>query len=141
MPKGCKKCDSCGFEKNGPRSHSCKNCGQSFTFKAKSKEQKNTKIIKDVNWKTLQKGDRIKVSSGPYFMSVSGESIPMGYRGKFVVQSLDENGIIATGIDRHSGYAHIYMGRDFQNKETGVWKIKHRLVKLKSKVEATANER
>lgn len=137
--KGRKLCPKCGTG-NGPRSYACKNCEYSFSFKPQSKEKKNTKIIKDIDWRTLQKGDRIKVGGGPYFMS-GGESIPMGYRGKFVVQSLDENGIIATGIDRHSGYAHIYMGRDFQNKETGVWKIKHRLVKLKSKVEATANER
>lgn len=133
MPRGTKLCSSCQSA-NGPRSHSCKNCGQSFSFKAKSKEQKNTKIIKDIDWRTLQKGDRIKVGGGPYFMK-GAESISMGYRGKFVVYSLDDNGIIATGIDRHSGYAHIYMGRDIQNKETNVWKIKHRLVKLKSKTE------
>jgi hypothetical protein len=28
------------------------------------------------------------------------------------------------------------MGPDIQNKETGVWKIKHKLMKLKQKVEA-----
>jgi hypothetical protein len=103
-----------------------------FVFKPKGQEAKNTKIIRDFNWKNLVKGDRIKVSSGPYFVS-KGEFVPMGYRGRFVVDSLDENGILAWGIDKHTGFCHIYMGGDIQNKETGVWKTKHKLMKLKNK--------
>ena len=103
-----------------------------FVFKLKSKEAKNTKIVRDVDWRTLQKGDRIKVSSGPYFVS-KGEFIPMGYRGRFVVESLDANGILAWGLDKHQGFCHIYMAGDIQNKETGVWKTKHKLLKLKAK--------
>lgn len=139
MPRGVKTCPKCSAA-NGPRSYACKNCEYPFSFKPQSKEKKNTKIIKDVDWRTLQKGDRIKVGGGPYFVSSSGESISMGYRGKFLVQSLDEKGIIATGINKHSGYAHIYMGPDVQNMDTAVWKVKHRLVKLKNRVETTANE-
>jgi hypothetical protein len=59
----------------------------------------------------------------------------MGYRGRFVVEGVDENGIRAYGLDKSSGFCHIYMGRDFQNKETGVWKTKHKLMKLKPKTE------
>jgi hypothetical protein len=135
MPKGCKKCDRCGSEKNGPRSYVCKDCGEMFCFKPKGKEANNTKIIRDFNWKDLIKGDRIKVSSGPYFVKGS-DFIPMGYRGRFVVEGLDHHGIKAWGLDKHQGFCHIYMGPDFQNKETGVWKIKHKLMKLKPKVEA-----
>jgi DNA-directed RNA polymerase subunit RPC12/RpoP len=132
MPKGCKKCDNCGSTNNGPRSYVCKDCGEMFVFKLKSKEAKNTKIVRGVDWRTLQKGDRIKVSSGPYFVS-KGEFIPMGYRGRFVVESLDANGILAWGLDKHQGFCHIYMAGDIQNKETGVWKTKHKMMKLKSK--------
>lgn len=103
-----------------------------FTFKPKGKEAKNTKIIKDINWKDLVKGDRIKVSSGPYYVS-RGEFIPMGYRGRFVVESIDEQGIRAYGLDKHTGFCHIYMSGDIQNKETGVWKTAHKLMKLKQK--------
>lgn len=131
MPKGVKTCHACNAA-NGPRAFVCKKCNQPFAFKAKSKEQKNTKIIHNVNWRELQPGDRIKVAGGPYFFS-NGNCIPMGYKGKFVVESLDKNGIIARGVDKHSGYCHIYMGRDVQNKETLVWKVKHKLVKLKQK--------
>lgn len=134
MPKGCKKCDRCGSEKNGPRSYVCKDCGEMFTFKPKSKEAKNTKIIRDFSWKDLVRGDRIKTSSGPYFVKGS-DFIPMGYRGRFIVEGIDQNGILAWGLDKHSGFCHIYMGPDIQNKETGVWKIKHKLMKLKPKLE------
>ena len=134
MPKGCKKCDRCGSEKNGPRSYVCKDCGEMFTFKPKSKEAKNTKAIRDFNWKDLLKGDRIKVASGPYFVRGS-DFIPMGYRGRFIVEGVDQHGIKAWGLDKHQGFCHIYMGPDWQNPETKVWKIKHKLMKLKPKAE------
>jgi hypothetical protein len=133
MPKGKKTCDNCG-NLTGPRAFMCPKCNTPFVFKAKSKETKNTKIIRDYDWKDLVKGDRIKVAGGPYFVS-RGEFIPMGYRGRFVVEGLDGNGILAYGIDKCQGFCHIYMGGDIQNKETGVWKIKHKLLKLKPKVE------
>lgn len=133
MAKGQKTCPSCSTT-TGPRAYVCKKCGEMFTFKPKSKEAKNTKIIRDFSWKDLVKGDRIKTSSGPYFVK-GADFIPMGYRGRFVVEGIDQNGILAWGLDKHSGFCHIYMGPDIQNKETGVWKIKHKLMKLKPKLE------
>ena len=133
MGKGQKTCDTCGTS-TGPRAYMCAKCNAPFVFKAKSKESKNTKIIRNVNWKELIKGDRIKVGGGPYFVTKVGqEFIPMGYRGRFVVETIDENGILAWGLDKSHGIAHIYMGAETQNKETGVWKIKHKLIKLKQR--------
>jgi ribosomal protein L40E len=129
--KGQKICDACGTS-TGPRAFICKKCNTPFTFKVKSKEQKNTKIIRDINWRELQKGDRIKVSGGPYFVS-RGDFIPMGYRGRFIVDSIDQYGIKAWGSDKNTGFAHIWMAGDIQNKETGVWKTAHKLIKLKNK--------
>lgn len=131
MAKGQKVCDKCGTA-TGPRAYMCKKCNTPFTFKVKSKEARNTKVIRDYNWRDLIKGDKIRVAGGPYFVS-KGEFIPMGYRGRFIVDSLDDNGILAFGIDKHQGFCHIYMGADIQNKETGVWKTKHKLMKLKIK--------
>lgn len=131
MAKGRKTCDNCGAS-TGPRAYICKKCNTPFVFKVKSKEKRNTKIIRDFNWKELVKGDRIKVNGGPYFVS-RGEFIPMGYRGRFVVEALDSNGILAWGLDKHQGFCHIYMAGDIQNKETGVWKTAHKLLKLKPK--------
>ena len=131
MPKGKKTCDKCGAL-TGPRAFVCPKCNTPFVFKAKSRETKNTKVIRDYDWRDLVKGDRIKVAGGPYYVS-RGEFIPMGYRGRFVVEGLDKNGILAYGIDKCQGFCHIYMGGDIQNKETGVWKTKHKLMKLKPK--------
>mgnify|MGYP006282000175 FL=1 len=113
MAKGKKTCDNCGTQ-TGPRAYICKKCNTPFVFKAQSKEKKNTKIVRNVNWRELQKGDRIKVNGGPYFVS-KGDFIPMGYRGRFIVESIDAHGILAWGLDRHTGFAHIYMGGDIQN--------------------------
>lgn len=131
LGKGKKACPKCGTV-TGPRAYFCKNCNTPFVFKVKSREARNTKIIRDFNWKELVKGDRIKVTGGPYYVA-RGEFIPMGYRGRFVVDSIDEHGIRAFGLDKHAGFCHIYMGPDIQNKETKVWKIKHKLLKLKQK--------
>ena len=131
MPKGQKTCSNCGTL-TGPRAYMCKNCNTPFTVKPTSREKKNTKIIRDFNWKDLQKGDKIKVTGGPYFVS-HGDFIPMGYRGKFIVEDIDDTGIKAWGLDKNTGFAHIYMGRDWQNPITGVWKTKHKLLKLKQK--------
>ena len=138
MPRGQKICSKCSTS-NGPRAFVCKNCNQQFSFKPKSREQKNTKTIRNFDWKELQKGDKIKVSGGPYFV-VHGEFIPMGYRGRFVVESVDAQGIRAWGIDRQYGFAHIYMGKDIQNRDTGVWKVKHKIVKFKRKDQVNVKE-
>ena len=131
MPKGKKTCPNCN-DLCGPRAYVCKNCNHVFSFKITNKEKRTLKVVKDFNWKELEKGDKIKVGGGPYFLH-EGELIPMGYRGKFVVDRIDSKGIHAWGLDKNAGFAHIYMGPDFQNPETGVWKVKHKILKLKRK--------
>ena len=131
MPRGKKVCDKCGCE-TGPRAYVCPECGTPFIFKPRSKEHKNTKVIRNFNWKELENGDKIKVSGGPYWLSSDGEYIPMGCRGKFTVLGLDKNGIIAHGV-KEGGFCHIYMGEDDQCKSTQIWRTKHKLSKLKPK--------
>ena len=131
MPKGKKSCDKCGAL-SGPRAYMCGECNTPFVFAAKSKEQKNTRVIRNFNWKELQIGEKIKANGGPYYVK-GGDFIPMGYRGKFTVVGLDDQGII--GYSNKGGYCHIYMGPDKQCTETKLWKTKHRLVKLKPKTQ------
>lgn len=130
MPKGKKCCDKCGHC-TGPRAYMCPECNHPFVFAVKSKERKNTRVIREFNWRELEAGEKIKANGGPYYVKGS-DFIPMGYRGKFTVMSVDEEGII--GYSDKGGYCHIYMGRDKQCPETKVWKTKHRLVKLKPKI-------
>lgn len=131
MPKGKKTCPDCG-NLTGPRAYVCKNCNHIFSFKVTNTEKKTMKVIKDFTWTDLAKGDKIKVGGGPYYIH-NGELIPMGYRGKFIVEKIDSKGIQAWGIDKNTGFAHIYMGPDYQNPETGVWKTRHKILKLKRK--------
>lgn len=137
MPRGQKLCSKCGTA-NGPRAFVCKKCNSHFVFKAKSKDQKSIKIIRNFDWRQLQKGDVIKVTGGPYFFYIN-EPVPMGYRGKFVVEKVDEKGICAWGIGKNTGFAHIYMGRDYHCPVTKVWKVKHKVLKLKKKVSENAD--
>ena len=129
MPKGKKCCDKCGHC-TGPRAYMCPECNHPFVFAVKSKERKNTRVIREFNWRELEAGEKIKATGGPYYVK-GGDFIPMGYRGKFTVISLDDEGIV--GYSDKGGYCHIYMGKDKQCPETKVWKTKHRLVKLKTK--------
>lgn len=129
MPKGQKCCDNCGHC-TGPRAYMCPKCNTPFIFAVKSKERKNTKIIRNFDWRELQTGDKIKVSGGPYYVK-GADFIPMGYRGRFTVISLDDDGII--GYSDKGGYCHIYMGKDYQCEQTKIWKTKHKLLKLKPK--------
>lgn len=131
MPKGKKTCPNCS-SMVGPRAYVCKNCNHIFSFKVSNQEKRTMKVIKNIDWKDLQKGDKIKVGGGPYFFH-DGELIPMGYRGKFIVEKIDDKGIQAWGLDKNAGFAHIYMGPDYQNPDTGIWKVKHKLLKLKRK--------
>jgi len=137
LGKGKKACSKCGTI-TGPRAYLCKKCNTPFAFKNKAKGDRHTKIIHNINWKELQKGDKIKVSGGPYFVHM-GEFIPMGYRGKFIVDRIDTNGILAWGIDKNAGFCHIWMNGDIQNKETGVWKTPHKLIKLKQREAVSAS--
>ena len=130
MPRGQKKCENCG-EFTGPRSRSCPKCHHSFIFKVQSKEQKTQSLVKNFNWKELECGDKIKVNGGPYYMNSKQEFISMGYRGKFIVQSIDGNGILA--YSNKGGFCYIYMGIDFQDKETNIFKTKHKILKIKKK--------
>lgn len=145
MPRGCKTCKGCGVE-NGPRAFVCKGCGQAFTFKHMDEAEpassgvttthKLTKISKLVDWRSLVRGDRIKVvaGSGPYWPSKEreGEKIPMGYHGKFTVAYLDANGIHAHGNKKEGSLAHCYiwMGPKVETP-SGLVRKAHKVIKLK----------
>ena len=124
--KGRKTCPQCGTG-TGPRAYCCKSCNYVFTFKPKSKEAKDTKIIEKLNWRELIKGDKIKVRGGSYYVC-RGEFIPMGANGKFTVCEIHHNGILGYGSE--GGYQFIYMGGDYQSPVTKVWHTRHKIMKL-----------
>lgn len=140
MGRGQKTCKSCGTH-TGPRAFKCPKCGEPFEFKDKVpscfKPEKGESVF---DWRTLVRGDRIRViaGSGPYYPKNSqrDEDIPMGYYGKFTVRYLDENGIHAYGNVKEGEQSHCYI---FMNPEasglskTGMMRVPHKIVKLRKK--------
>lgn len=126
-----KVCPNCN-EKNPARIRRCKKCDAAFAFKVKGKTSKNKSLAKVSNWKELAEGDYIRASGGPVWIGKGGEELPMGYSGIFSVISLDENGILACGKDKTSGFCHIWMGREMVNA-CGIHKRPHRISKLNIK--------
>lgn len=137
MSRGEKICKNCGHG-CGPRSFKCKHCGHAFVFK-----EVDATIVKvegadnepaKIDWKALQRGDRIKVGGGPVWPAKEegGENIPMGYRGKFTVVGIIKDAILATGNNKEGETARciIYMGEPCISKY-GMQKLPHRIIKLK----------
>lgn len=122
-----KICPKCG-KKCPARIRRCKGCDSSFAFKAKKKEPRSSRVG---DWKELASGDLVKVSGGPVWVNADGSESSMGYSGTFVVKSLDSNGIVACGVQKNSGFCHIWMGEE-KTSVTGVLKRPHKIFRLKN---------
>tara|TARA_Y100000401_G_C8310261_1_gene219332 strand:- start:52 stop:477 length:426 start_codon:yes stop_codon:yes gene_type:complete len=131
--KICKKCNAiCAA-----RSRICKECGAAFI-------SKNTPIKNEVkDWKSLEKGDWLKVvqGTGPYFTCTrstdegsAGDKIYMGSKGKYEVVKVVRDGIMCKGLGRKNcGLEFVYMGEKNFSEYTGITKEPHRIVKLKTR--------
>jgi len=122
-----KICPKCG-EKCPARIRKCKKCDSVFAFKVKKKAPRSFRLE---NWKELNPGDLIKVSGGPVWVNSDGSESSMGYSGTFVVKSLDSNGILSCGVQKNSGFCHIWMGEE-KLSETGILKRPHKVFRLKN---------
>jgi ribosomal protein L40E len=111
--KFCQKCQAA----NGPRAYFCKNCGNDFQVKATKKPKFIRVKIQD--WKELKEGDCIRVisGSGPYY-DRNGQRDPSGHSGKFIVKSIDSNGLMCYGCSKNNkGFAYIYMGKKSRSNQ------------------------
>tara|TARA_R100000008_G_C3497747_1_gene122059 strand:+ start:219 stop:542 length:324 start_codon:yes stop_codon:yes gene_type:complete len=91
---------------------------------------------KSIDWKTLEKQDIIKCINGhgPYYISKdTGEKIGFNYRGKYVVDSIQKNGISAWPYKnkKESGYCFIYMGESNYSEDLQIYREPHKIVLLK----------
>ena len=105
---GQKICSSCD-EINGVRAFECKNCGTA-----------------------LKKGDLIRVigGSGTYYISESGDKHYFTDRGKYIVSSIDKNGIVANGP---CGMCYLYMGKKKRSKLLDtMWNAPHKIILLQN---------
>ena len=84
---------------------------------------------------SLEEGDRIRVSGGPYYLSQSGRKIGMGESGIGTFFKAAENGeAIYVKFDRKSSSAcFVYIGPERFSEATGVTLKPHKVVKLRLK--------
>lgn len=120
--RGQKLCRSCNTI-NGVRSFNCKNCNHPFAMKKDKKNphkvnvsiKANPNIITDHT--KLIPGDRIKVlkASGPYHTDENGNKHYIGNKGKYLVDKILDNGIMA--VTQFGSHEFLYMGPEMKSPE------------------------
>lgn len=81
---------------------------------------------------TLNEGDKVRVSSGPYYVTKDGKHIGMGEHGLGIfVREVDEKGTalyikFGTGVARF-----VYIGPEYTSDVTGTIMRPHKIVKVR----------
>lgn len=79
----------------------------------------------------LTEGDTVRISSGPYFLSKSGEKIKMGESGVGTFTGADESGkAIYVRFGRQSP-TYIYIGPEYVSQSTNVVMRPHKITKVR----------
>jgi hypothetical protein len=140
MPKGKKKCPKC-HETIGARSITCKYCGATLCKskskpKFKAKPYKKPRLYEEVDWRTLESGDIIRVDSncGPFYRTES-QNVPMNEKGIHKVLFLSEEGVHTRPINK-TEMSYIFMGGT-RRSATGILLMPHHIMKKidKSKID------
>lgn len=83
---------------------------------------------------TLEPGDKIKVSGGPYYLAKSGNKIGMGEKGVGTFVSAEENGeaiYVKFGRGIYSTVRFVYIGPEHVSEATGTIMRPHKITKLR----------
>lgn len=131
MGKGQKKCPECSVM-NGARAYQCKACDYAFPNKH-GRIRYSKKPVRD--WRELKHGDCFRVvgGSGSYYESQeTGERIYMSSKGKYKVNRITGQGILAYGIGKNNtGCEFIYMGSETKSKLcTNLYNAPHKLIRI-----------
>jgi len=126
--RGQKICEKCNCV-NGVRAYECKECDHPFKMKKYRKGNKKKQVE---DHKTLNKGDLIRVvgGNGCHYIDSKGDKHYFTDRGKYIVMSTDNQGILTRG--KH-GYQYIYMGKYRQSKLLDTcYDAPHKIILLKN---------
>jgi len=136
VKRGQKLCKNCN-QVNGARAHTCKFCNFEFVPASITKKNKfrtkKAKKFEEVDWNTLERGDRIKVigRSGNYYINDMGERSYLSDPGVYTIQSKDSNGLVV--YSTNCGYGYIYMGEEKQSDLIdNMYRSPHKIVKVNS---------
>lgn len=140
LKRGQKLCKSCNGI-NGARSHVCKHCNAEFVKGAATTNDKKNKTLKTrikkfeeiTDWRSLQRGDRIKVvgRSGNYYLTSTGERQYLTDMGIYTVQDKDDLGLQVYD----GGYGYIYMGPEVPSEVIpNMYRSPHKLLKVNTPI-------
>lgn len=82
---------------------------------------------------TLEPGDKIRVSAGPYYLAKSGNKIGMGEKGRGIFVSAEEDGtaIYVKFGGGLSSARYVYIGPEHISEATGTVMRPHKITKLR----------
>ena len=115
MGKGQKTCPECGAI-NGARAFQCKECD--YAFPNKYGRKRYNKPVS--NWNDLKQGDcfRIVGGSGSYYVSPdTGERTYMSSKGKYIVNRITRDGILAYGIGKNNTDVNLYIWANILSRD------------------------
>lgn len=132
LKRGQKLCKNCN-KINGARAYVCKYCNVGFDIRNKKTGivKKKKKQFEDVDWKSLQNGDNIKVigRSGNYYINSDGERTYLCDAGIYTIHDKDDSGLIVYG--RNGGFGYIYMGEEKPHHDIpNMYRSPHKIVKV-----------
>lgn len=82
----------------------------------------------------LEKGDKIRVSGGPYYPAKSGQKISMGEKGIGEFMSVNENETaIYVKFGENSSPKFVYIGPEGISETTGTYLRPHKITKIRKK--------
>ena len=123
--KICKNCNTI----TGARAFNCMKCDAPFDMKGRKKKRR---LVTD--YKTLKKGDRIRVvgGSGPYHLDENNEKHYLTDRGVYIVKDIEDNGVhVYGGTVNNRAYSYLYMGKETRSAVCeNIYRSPHKLLLL-----------
>lgn len=135
--RGKKQCQNCEAI-IAARKKICPSCKHENTPKEstikKKIRQKRLPKQEPIKLENLSKGDKIivKQATGPYYINSESEKVYVGFRGKFNVNSITDDGIIAYPYQNKScgGMCYLYMGETVLSEDTGIVRTPYEILKI-----------
>ena len=136
LKRGQKLCGNCN-QINGARAYVCKHCNTAFEIRNKKTGvvKKRIKRFENVDWATLEVGDKIRIfgRSGNYFVNSAGEKTYLSDPGIYTIFNKDDNGLIVN--DKGGAFGYIYMGEEKPHHDIpNMYRSPHKIVKVNTPV-------
>ena len=108
--RGQKVCEQCNCV-NGVRAYECKECDAPFKMKKRRRGNKKKQVE---DHRTLNRGDLIRVvgGNGCHYIDKNGDRHYFTDRGKYIVQSTTNDGILSYGKHGYQYISQLFFSND-----------------------------